>query len=199
MTLTGVVSVSEARRGWVSVRLEGETLLLPSGTAEAFKVSPGALIDAGPLREAAGGAQLSDARKYTNRYLALSERSSGQLAAKLRERGYMPRVVAQCMEWAHEYGLVDDLRFARAYAACHTLGRAGLRARLRGRGVGESAIEAVLSETEDSTSKTELAALVKRKYGGMTDREKARRRAAGWLSRRGFPAGLIALVLEEAL
>ncbi|MFO7625955.1 MAG: regulatory protein RecX [Candidatus Fermentibacteraceae bacterium] len=199
MTLTEVLSVTQARRGWVVVRLEGEKLLIPLETAEASEVVPGAFIDADALRDEAEGPQLSDAKRYTNRYLALSERSSGQLAAKLRERGYLPGVVTGCMAWAHEYGLIDDLRYARAFAACHTLGRAGLKARLRGKGVEESAITTVLSEKPDSESTASLAALVKRKYGGIPDRETARRRAAGWLLRRGFPAGLIAAVLEKAL
>lgn len=198
MTLTEVLSVTQVRRGWVAVRLGGEMLLLPCETAEAGGVSPGAFIDAAALREIAEGAQLSDAKRYTNRYLALSERSSGQLSAKLRERGYLSGVVTGCMEWAREYGLIDDLRYARAFASCHTLGRAGLKARLRARGVGESAIATVLSEFSDGESTASLAALVKKKYGSIPDRETARRRAAGWLMRRGFPAGLIAAVLEKA-
>lgn len=199
MTTEPVLSVTDARRGWVFVRLEGETILLPSGTAVAFAASPGSTVDASALRTAAEAAQLADAKRYTNRYLALSERSSGQLASKLHERGYLAGVVTNCMAWAREYGLIDDIRFARAFAACHTLGRAGLRARLRGRGVEEKAISQVLSETGDEVSRATLVALVKRRYGGIPDRETAIRRAAGWLSRRGFPAGLIASVLEEAL
>jgi len=199
MNLSEVLSVTPARRGWVMARLEGESLLLPCETADENGVVPGAFIDPAALRSEAAGAQLSDAKRYTNRYLALSERSSGQLAAKLRERGYLSAVVADCMAWAREYCLIDDLRFARAFAACHTLGRAGLKARLRGKGVEESAITTVLSETPDGESTASLAALVKRKYGGIADRETARRRAAGWLMRRGFPAAVIAAVLEKAL
>jgi regulatory protein len=198
MTPTEVLSVTQVRRGWVVVRLEGEALLLPCEAAGAGGVSPGAFIDAAALRDIAEGAQLSDAKRYTNRYLALSERSSGQLAAKLRERGYLSGVVTGCMEWAREYGLIDDLRYARSFASCHTLGRAGLKSRLRARGVDESAVTAVLSESSDTESAASLAALVKKKYGSVPDRETARRRAAGWLMRRGFPAGLIAAVLEKA-
>lgn len=198
MTLTEVLSVTHARRGWVAVRLEGEVLLLPRETAEANGVSPGAFIDAPALRDMAEGAQLSDAKRYTNRYLALSEHSSGQLAAKLRERGYLSGVVTGCMDWAREYGLIDDLRYARAFASCHTLGRAGLKARLRAGGTEESAIAVVLSESSEGESTASLAALVKQKYGSIPDRETARRRAAGWLMRRGFPAGVIAAVLEKA-
>jgi len=102
MNLSEVLSVTPARRGWVVARLEGESLLIPSETADANGVVPGAFIDPEALRSEAGGAQLSDAKRYTNRYLALSERSSGQLAAKLRERGYLSAVVADCIAWAHE-------------------------------------------------------------------------------------------------
>lgn len=198
MTLTEVLSITQARRGWVAVRLEGEMLLLPSEAVEEKGLAAGAFVDAPALRDIAEGAQLSDAKRYTNRYLALSERSSGQLAAKLHERGYLSGVVTCCMEWAREYGLIDDLRYARSFASCHTLGRAGLKSRLRARGVGESAIATVLSESSNAESAASLAALVKQKYGRIPDRETARRRAAGWLMRRGFPAGLISAVLEKA-
>ncbi len=192
-----VLSVREARRGWVMARLSGTGILMPVETAESHGVEPGASVDPDALLADVYPLQVADARKYTNRYLALAERSSGQLRRKLEERGYLSEVIRDCLSWAGEYGLIDDLRYAKAFAACHTLGRAGLRARLRRNGVTESAVSAVLSEAP-ADSVADLSALVKRKYGSIPDRETALRRAAGWLARRGFPSGLIAAVLEEA-
>ncbi len=198
MTMEEVVSLAQVRRGWVMAQLTGGFVLLPAEAASSLGVVPGAVIDGGQVRAEAEVSQLEDARRYTNRYLSMMERSSGQLRRKLGERGYMPKVVGDCLAWALEYRLIDDLRYARAFAACHTLGRAGLRARLRRDGVAENAIEQVLSESAGSQSLDSLAGLVRKKYGGLTDPEKARRRAAGWLARRGFPASLIAAVLERA-
>lgn len=198
MTLEEVVSLSVPRRGWVTARLTGGPVLLPEEVASRLGVEPGASVDGRQVRLEARAFQTEDARKYTNRYLSLMERSSGQLGRKLSERGYLPDVVSDCLAWALEYGLVDDLRYARAFAACHTLGRAGLRARLRRDGVSQSAVSAALAESVESESVESLTELVKKKYGSLPDREKARRRAAGWLARRGFSSSVIAGVLERA-
>ncbi len=194
-----VLSVSEVRRGWVLVSLGDGSVLLPSQAAEAMNLRPGSLVDGEALHREAVRLQAADARRYANRYLAMAERSTGRLEAKLRQRGYMPEVVRGCLEWAREYGLVDDLRYARAFAAGRLLGRSALRARLRKNGVAEEAAAEVTAEADDAGRVEELTKIVRRKYGTLGDRERALRRAAGWLARRGYPPSVIARVLERAL
>jgi regulatory protein len=194
-----VLSVDEARRGWVTAVLSGGPVLLPSRAADAMDLKPGSSVDGDAVRREAAVLQISDARMYANRYLAMAERSTGQLAGKLRERGYMPEVVRGCMDWAREYGLVDDLRYARAFAAGRTMGRAALRARLRKNGVSEAAVAQATSDMDDAGQTEALTEMIRRKYGCLEDRERALRRAAGWLARRGYPPSIIARVLERAL
>ena len=193
------VSLQEHRRGWVMVTFTFGPLLLPAGVVAQLNIRPGTPVDAHAVLGEAMVHQTTDARRYTNRYLALSERSSGQLRGKLRDRGYLPEVVNQTVAWAKEYRLIDDLRYARAFASGRMLGRQGLIAQLRHRGVDESAVTAVLSELSEGVSIDSLVDIVRKKYGSISDSQTARRRAAGWLSRRGYSSGIAARVLEKAL
>lgn len=199
MSAEEVLSMSEVRRGWVAAVLSDGSVLITSQAAEAMDLRPGSSVDGEVVRREAALLQTADARKYANRYLALAERSTGQLAGKLRERGYMPEVVSGCLEWAREYGLVDDLRYARAFAAGRTLGRAALRARLRKNGVPEAVVAEVTAGACDAGQTEALTVIIRRKYGSLNDRERAMRRAAGWLARRGYAPSIIARVLEKAL
>lgn len=196
MNTDTVLSLAEARRGWLTVLLASGPLLLPHETVRKHGLAPGSPADGEALREEAAVLQTADARRYTNRYLAGAERSSGQLQGKLEARGYLPEVVRSVMDWAREYGLINDLRYARAFAFGRVLGSAGLRARLRERGVDESVIGRVVPEASRVSPET-LVAEVRKRYGSLSDPLAARRRAAGWLMRRGFSSSVIAEVLNR--
>jgi regulatory protein len=193
------VSLQDHRRGWAMVTFTFGPLLLPVEIVAKLNIRPGTPVDAHAVLGEAMVHQTADARRYTNRYLALSERSSGQLRRKLQDRGYLPKVVNQTVAWAKEYGLIDDLRYARAFASGRMLGRQGLIAQLRHRGVDDSAVSALLSELPEGDSIDSLVSIVRKKYGSISDSRAARRRAAGWLSRRGYSSGIVARVLEKAL
>lgn len=194
-----VISVVESRPGWFLVTLASVRVMVPAETTLTHNLQAGGSIDSALLLREARLAQAPDARKYINRYLASADRSSGQLRKKLRERGYLPEVVGESLSWAMEYGLLDDLRYARAYASGRMLGKTGLKARLIQRGVDESAVSAVLSDLREEESVDILVEMVARKYGSIPDTKAARRRAAGWLSRRGYSPDIVAAVIGRAL
>lgn len=111
--------------------------------------------------------------------------------------GYESGVVREISEWAQKYGFVNDVRFSELFARSSTMGKLRLRNELLKRGVSESAVEKVLSGVSDQADFDEVAALVKKKYAGILQREKALRRAAGWLERRGYSGEFIHRVLKE--
>jgi len=78
------------------------------------------------------------------------------------------------------------------------MGDRRLRAELRKRGVSEEIIGHVLDEREDDELIPELVNSVRRKYGSL-DRETAFRRAAAFLSRRGFDSSTAYRVISEAI
>ncbi len=67
------------------------------------------------------------------------------------------------------------------------------------KGVPKSIIAEVLSGLSEKDSEDELVKQVTKRYGAIEDYETARRRASGWLARRGFTSEVIHAVLKEAL
>ncbi len=143
--------------------------------------------------------QLHAARTDGQAFLSYSERSTGQLREKMLSLGYPPGVAEGTVKWAAEYGFVDDTRFCALFARSKKLGKARLRLELIKRGAEESAVEEYISRLSDNDHFTATVQLVAARYGKIQDREKALRRASGWLSRRGYSGEFIHRVLKEAL
>ncbi len=143
--------------------------------------------------------QLHGARTDAQRFLEYSERSTGQLKKKLTSLGYSESVSLEIVEWAEKYGFVNDVRFSELFIKSRTMGKLRLRVELLKRGVNQAAVEQVLSGYSDLSEFDEVVASVRKKYGGIQDRERALRRAAGWLQRRGYSGEFIHRVLTEAM
>ncbi len=139
------------------------------------------------------------ARNDVQRFLSFSERSSGQLRKKLVSLGYSDPVADSTVNWAIEYGLVDDIRFCSIFISSRTIGAIRLKKELINRGIPLSIVEEVVSAVSEKDSTEELVKQVSRRYGHIEDYETARRRAAGWLARRGFSSEIAYKVLKEAL
>ncbi len=103
------------------------------------------------------------------------------------------------MVWAEGYGYVNDLRFCTMYISSRSMGKLRLRAELLGKGVAGAAVDEALAGLSDNEAFHEAVAAVRKRYGSVNDGERAFRRAAAWLQRRGYPGGFIARVLQEAL
>jgi regulatory protein len=80
-------------------------------------------------------------------------------------------------------------------------GAARLRAELRARGVASALIEAALSTLEREDQLEEARRLAGRRLPALRRAapEKAAARLRDYLLRRGFPGGVVALVVREAL
>ena len=143
--------------------------------------------------------QLNCAKSDVEPFLSFSERSTGKLYRKVVDSGYSTDVAQIIVGWAKEYNLVDDERFAKLYISSKVFGNSRLKLELRQKGVPEKVVNNCLREISEFNHKKELVSILKKKYGSTPDKEKARRRAYGWLSRRGFSSELIHSVLREVL
>lgn len=132
-------------------------------------------------------------------------RTRAELATALDRRGIAPPTAARVLDRLTEVGLVDDAAFATAWVATRqasrALGRAALARELRRRGVAEEvlrgATEVVDADAELIAARALVAARLPRMAG--LSREAAARRLCGLLARRGYPAGLAARVVAQAL
>lgn len=195
-------SVRTARKGWILAEGEGHRWLLRVETSERLGLVRGSLVEASRMDGIAGEEQLPEARSDAERYTARAEHTRRQLMEYLRRRGYLPDVVEEVSSWAEGSGLVDDRRYAEAFLLSHSerspMGDHRIRMELRKRGVDPSIVAGLLEERDLEGLHGVVVDEVRRRYGGL-DREKAMRRASGYLSRRGFPFETVRRLLDEAL
>jgi regulatory protein len=128
--------------------------------------------------------------------LASRDRSRYEIETRLQVAGFPPDVIEETLAWLVERGYVDDMRFARAYLSERR--RAGwgdrrVRAELRSKGVSPSVVGEALDEGEtvdekESEGHARVEALARRRFLAQfeSDPKMARRRLAGFLSRRGY-------------
>lgn len=159
-------------------------------------VDPGAEPDADPE---------SVARAICLRQLTAAPRTRAELRAVLQARRVPGDACERVLDRLSEVGLVDDRAFAVAWVSSRQLGRGlskrALTAELHARGVPD---ELVAAATQGVGADDELAsarALVARRLGATAGVPMAARyrRLTGMLARRGYPAGLAARVVREAI
>lgn len=155
--------------------------------------------------------------------LSYRARSRTELGRRLRQKGFRPARVDLCLDRLEEKGFLDDGAVAEAFVRDRLRhrprGRAALRSELRAKGIesglAEHAIERVFDEADVDDpglarsvaegwvarqSADTLASLTE--PGRSPERDRARRRLTGYLSRRGFRGNAlrtgIAVAEEEA-
>lgn len=174
--------------------------LLPIKSIVAMELHPGSIVDTCEIEEAAFREQLPFARRDSERYLSLSERTLHQLRSYLIGRKYLERVADDMLLWAERCGLVDDRRYASIYIRSHSrnspMGNFRIRMELKKRGIPDSITDEVLSQRDEDDLQQTLVKTVKNKYGYL-ERQTGLRRATGYLRRRGFQYDLISRVIDE--
>ncbi|HTO90541.1 MAG TPA: regulatory protein RecX [Candidatus Sulfotelmatobacter sp.] len=142
---------------------------------------------------------IAEAREAALRLLDRQRRTRGDLARRLRDKGYEPSTIAETLDRLAEVGLVDDVEYARAYIA----GRWGRRAAgwrkleqdLRGRGVSAGDIAAARERfaaeqgeagpVDESAAARRVVQQAARRYASLDPRTR-RQRLTALLLRRGF-------------
>jgi regulatory protein len=145
------------------------------------------------------------AREICLRLLTVRPRSRAELAKALERRRVDGAVVEAVLGRLTDVGLIDDVAFAEAYVASRqgrrALGRRAITHQLGRRGVDQdvaaAAVSAIDSEAELAAAR-ELVAIRLRGTEGQPPPVRARR-AAGMLARRGYPPGIAARAVREAL
>ncbi|MDH3197055.1 MAG: RecX family transcriptional regulator [Candidatus Krumholzibacteria bacterium] len=138
------------------------------------------------------------------RLLARRARSRHELSTALAAMAIVERVRGGILAELEEQGLVDDARFAREYVHARAEARAEgphrLRRDLRKRGVARAVIDEVLAGGFDRERQEAMArTLVARKLGGGAVDERAVRRMADLLRRKGFDYEVVNRVAYDLL
>jgi regulatory protein len=152
--------------------------------------------------ETADPDDLDAAESTALRILGGASQSATGLERRLLQRGFSRRTASAAVERCRALGYIDDAALASSVVGRHRRaghGRARMLADLRSRGVGsEAARDAVSAVAEDEQRSAIDAArrlLDREMRRGELD-EKARRRIAGALQRRGFAGDVIVRALR---
>lgn len=147
----------------------------------------------------------SVARAIVLRKLSAAPQTRAQLDEAMRRSGIAADVRARVLERFSDVGLIDDAMFARMWVesrhAGRGLGRKALAHELRKRGVDASLVDEAVGRLPDDQEEATARALVARRLPstrGLDPRTRTRR-LASMLARKGYPAGLAARVVREAL
>lgn len=144
------------------------------------------------------------AKDLACRWLSYRSRTEAEVRKKLLTGGYDPSVVDEVIRWLHEYRYLNDRGIAET--VIETLRRRGLvskamlQRRLLTRGIDPALAKEVTAEALEGIDElTEAMALAEKKMKTLSrlPTDTARRRIAGFLSRRGFSADTIYKILER--
>jgi regulatory protein len=145
------------------------------------------------------------ARAACLKLLTTAPRTRAQLAAALRRRRVPDEIAESVLARFAEVGLIDDAAFARAWVESrhHSRGlaRKALAAELRQRGISADEVRAAVDSLGPQDEMAAARQLVMKRAAATRGRPlPARaRQLLGMLARKGYPAGLAAQVVREAL
>lgn len=147
-------------------------------------------------------------------------RTRAELRRRLQQKGFRPARIDPCLDRLQEKGLIDDAAVAAAFVRDRLRhrprGRARLVSELRAKGLStdlaDEAVDRVFEDEEVSDADLSLevverwvsrqgpsllAALASRESA--PERDRARRRLAGYLGRRGFRGDALREAMEQAV
>jgi regulatory protein len=145
------------------------------------------------------------ARAACLRMLTAAPRTRAQLAAALRRRRVPDEIAESVLGRFAEVGLIDDAAFARAWVESRHhgkgLARRALAAELRQRGIPDGEVRAAVDSLGPQDEAAAARRLVTKRLAATRGRPLATRarQLLGMLARKGYPPGLAAQVVREAL
>jgi len=146
-----------------------------------------------------------EARLICLRLLTSGPRTRAQLATALRKRRIPDEVADSVLGRFAEVGLIDDAAFARAWVESRHHGRGlarkALAAELRQRGVADGEVRSAvgLLGPQDELATAQRLVAKRVAVGRGKPMPVRARQLMGMLARKGYPAGLAAQVVREAL
>ena len=139
------------------------------------------------------------------RILGRGTQAASALQRKLQQRGYSSRAAGEAVAKCRELGYVDDTALAVSLAGRHARaghGRARVIADMRRRGVSSADAAVALGAVDEDEEVVAATVVAQRLYAREVKRgevdDRARRRIAAAMQRRGYASGVILRALRAA-
>ena len=153
--------------------------------------------------EAAKSKLLKRAKNTAYHYLTIRPRSRLEVESKLRDREFPPDIISSVIDHLIRLGYLNDVQFARQWAASRVrsrgFGRRRLAQELRIKGIGSDTVKETLSRLFEDEPEADVARKeADKKLKSLTrfEPEVRRRRLAGFLERKGFSSDIIRTILR---
>ena len=142
------------------------------------------------------------AKDYIFKLLGRRDYPQQYLTGKLREKGCPPQIVSQVIRYFKKQDLINDKKFAYAYArkrvTCKPRGMYLLDHELQDKGIDKFLRSEVIKKVYSEKPEEELIKqVVKKKYGKILRHREFMARACRFLMRRGFSAQAISSVFSQ--
>lgn len=146
------------------------------------------------------------ARTVAYRYLSYRDRSVSEIRRRLQRDEYASEVIEDVVSYLEEAGLIDDCRFAIAYAEGRFksggYGPLRVRADLRKKGVTPSAVDAAIADVyaEQDEMLERAREIGTRRWEQLAcekDELKRKKKVYDYLARRGFRYDMIRRIVDE--
>ncbi|WP_282941940.1 RecX family transcriptional regulator [Paenibacillus sp. RC67] len=137
------------------------------------------------------------------RLLSVRLRSEHELKARLKQKGYEPEIRAITLDRLRQEKYVDDGLFAEQLTMqrirSQKKGRNWVKQELKHKGLQPEQIVQALEQVDEATEYRHAFDLVYKKYRAefAEDSVKARRKAMGFLMRRGYSSSLVLRVMRD--
>lgn len=197
MIVTGLRAVRRPP-GYVAVEVDGARVaVLPAEQVQALGLERGRPLNEVGVREVERAGAVEAAHRAAVKLLAVRDRATHELLARLRRKGLPPDVVAEVVGRLESAGLLHDARFAESFARARAergYGRGRILADLAARGVArlvaERAVDGLSALDEDARAERieRLARKRAARLAGLPS-EIRLRRLVGFLARRGYGGG----------
>lgn len=146
---------------------------------------------------------LSKAKSYAYRLLAIRPRSIKEIKEKLKKKGIEESLALEVIDYLERLGYLNDCQFASAWVnsriSTKPVGLLKLRYELKDKGIDSKIIEEVLNKLKENYNEYKAAcSLAKNRMKKLSkiDRLKAKRRIFDYLLRRGFSYELVCEVMN---
>lgn len=187
---------------------DDQSVLLVPFVVDKYNLTIGRDIETGKLAEIRAESDLLRAEDYINYLLARRSYSIGEIAFKLKQKGYSEETARVIIPIFIERDLLDDKNFARELTASilrqKPAGKAYIIGKLRQKHIPQSMAQSVVDNMFLQEDEVDLAVRLLRgrwRHFSKFDLESARRKAYNYLSRRaiGYAAAKEAfeIILKE--
>lgn len=144
---------------------------------------------------------ISQAKSYVLRLLALRQRSVGELKTKMCQKGYDDGTVNQVLQYLVGHRLVDDYQYSIQLIngmlnRSRPVGKHRIRQELKKRQISREIIEELTSDLDDADELVRAQQLVDKTLKN-SNKEYSWQRTASLLQRQGFSYDIIRKILDD--